>query len=796
MPQSRTVRVLSRSRRLRSRGGQLATRPVGALGRLCNVPVASVPLLGRTQELTDLRQRLARDDIRLVTLTGVGGCGKTRLALEVAADAQLVLGRPAFFVDLSPLTDPNLVLSTIATGLGVLEGAGSTQGLADILAKAMAPQALLLVVDNFEHVLPAAPVIAHLLEACTSLKVLATSRESLHLRWEHEFPLSTLAVPDLSHDASLDVLAQSPAVALFVQRARAVRPEFRLDEHNAAAVAEICVRLDGLPLALELAAARTRLLTPSALLRRLEHRLDLLATSARDAPGRHRTLRAAIQWSYDLLQPREQALFPRLAVFAGGCSLSAAAEVGALDGDPLPEFESLLEKNLVVRDRSVRGEPRFGMLETVREYALEQLAAAGEVDRMRERHARYFAAFAESGAHHFWGPGQMQWLDTLERDLDNVRVALAWSLGEGGDPNVGLRLAGATYRLWDLRGHTAEALTWFEPLLQRATVGGVARARTLVQTALHRFTLGQSPDDLLAEAVQLCRDIDYDSMLIHALTGRCVVALFFYGDVTAAEAFADEALEVARGAPDAEGASLAAYWRGLVALATGAVHAASELAVEGLSTARRHGDPYATATVLLLVGHVRILQRAYAEAAASMRECLDLLRGVREVWIHSQAIDVLAAAEHELGDSAQAVRLLAVSEHLRESVGMVVGLPLWRHVIANTTEATRAALGDAAYSAACAEGRARPPWDSLEALRGEPTHRSQRRLSGAAPTQTSNLTAREREVAALIGRGLTSREIADALVISVKTVDTHADRIRNKLGLRSRAEIAVWALQH
>jgi non-specific serine/threonine protein kinase len=760
-----------------------------------------MPLVGRARELADIQDRLTQDSVRLVTLTGPGGCGKTRIALEVAASAERHLRLPACFVDLSPVATPELVLSTIAQALGVREVAGVGLGLLEMVARALADRQLLLVLDNCEHVLTAAPSFAELLEASPGLKLLATSREPLHLRSEHEFPIRPLDVPHISEQVSAAEIGAAPAVGLFVQRAQSIDPTFQLDEDNARAVGEICVRLDGLPLAIELAAARVKLLGPHALLARLEKRLDLLQNSTRDAPIRHRTLRAAIQWSYDLLAPHEQAFFRRLAVFAGGHTLDAAADVCMEPpfGDVLTLLGSLLDKGLVVRELGTLGQPRFGMLETIRDYALEQLVAAGELETVRERHARYFAAWTKRGTHHFWGPGQLEWLDTLEGEMGNLRAALGWSLSQGGEPRIGLRIAAATYRLWDLRGHISEGVGWLEPLLGADPEPSAARAVGLVQLAAHRFMLGQRSDGLLDEAIELSRTRGYDSPLLHALTGKCALALFA-GEIEAAERFGDEALTVARQAQALHGPCFAHYWGGNAALARGAHDVARALADEGLALARRDQDGYATATLLMLVGQAAVAQRAFVAAAASLREALQILRGIRGVWIHSQVVDLLAAAEHALGNHVTAVELLAASDRLRETVGMVICVPLWLELVEATRALTRAALGVERFDRAWAAGRERPPWESVEHLRNspQPMEISTLRAAGSRlPTRSSRdeLTARERQVAGLIGRGMTSREIAQALIISVKTADTHADRLRDKLGLRSRAEIAVWASQ-
>src|SRR5215213_7952186 len=350
-----------------------------------NLPVPLTRLIGRKQDLAAVRNTLLRSETRLLTLIGPPGIGKTRLSLAVAHEVQAAFADGASFVALAPLSDPSLVIATTALALGIKENAG--QSLLQTLKAALYSKRLLLVLDNFEQVLEAAPLVVELLEACPGLKALITSRAALHVRGERLYALPVLLLPDLTQLPTTGALARTPAIALFVERAQAVRPDFRLTAQNAQTVAEICVRLDGLPLAIELAAARIGLLSPEALLVRLEQRLAVLTDGARDLPPRHRTLRAAIGWSYELLDASEQALFRRLGVFVGGCALEVAEAVCNAEGD-LPwtvvdGLAALLDKSLLRLETGVDGEPRFVMLETIRAYALERLAASGEERAIR-----------------------------------------------------------------------------------------------------------------------------------------------------------------------------------------------------------------------------------------------------------------------------------------------------------------------------------------------------------------------------------------------------------------------------
>ena len=395
-----------------------------------NLPLQPTPLVGREREVAEIADRARSEEVRLLTLTGPGGTGKTRLALQVAADLLEEFKDGVFFVILATITDPELVASTIAGPLGIKES--GDQPLEESLKAYLRDRNLLLVLDNFEQVLEGAPLVGEFLGACPKLKILATSRIPLRLYGEQEYPVPPLALPDPGVLPPLEILTQYEAVRLFVERARTVKPDFTVTNESAPAVAEICARLDGLPLAIELAAARVRLLPPQKMLQRLGNRMKLLKGGARDLPTRQQTLRGAIDWSHDLLE-EEKILFRRLSVFAGGRTLEAIEEIcdpeGALDA--LEGLESLLEKSLLRQEEGPGGEPRFVMLETIHEYAREKLQASGEAEEIKRLHAEYFLALAKEAEPELVGPDQVEWMDRLATEHDNMRAALSWALGKG-----------------------------------------------------------------------------------------------------------------------------------------------------------------------------------------------------------------------------------------------------------------------------------------------------------------------------------------------------------------------------
>lgn len=585
--------------------GPLAARPRFTL------PVPLTAVVDREHEVAAVTDLLRRDEIRLLTLTGPGGVGKTRLALHLAGGLAERGADGAVFVNLAPIRDPKLVELTIARALG-LEDAGS-RPVRERLTEYLRERQMLLLLDNFEQVLEAAPPVAELLQVCPRLTALVTSRAALHVRGEHQYPVQPLAVPDLRQPWSTEALARYPAVALFVQRAQAVKPDWDIPGSHGPVVAQICRCLDGLPLAIELAAARIKSLPPEDMLRRLEHRLPMLTGGPRDLPERQKTMRDTIAWSYYLLDAAEQALFRRLSIFVGGCTLEAAEAIAGAErwgreseqsgatsdalhsaATLLQGLESLEDMSLVHVVRQTDAEARFGMLETIREYGLERLDAAGELATAHERHAAYYLALVESAEPNLTGPQQATWLDRLEREHDNLRTALR-RVAETGEVHLGLRMAGALWHFWWTHGHLSEKRTWLGGLLSRNHTDEVAGG-------------------------------DHRAARAKALHGAGVLASY-QGDFGHGATLLDESLALYRELGDSVGLAGALVGLGNASQWLEDYGRAAVLFEEGLALYRDLGDRQGIANALTNLGTLLMLRGEYAQAATLYEESLAQHRG-------------------------------------------------------------------------------------------------------------------------------------------------------------------------
>jgi predicted ATPase/class 3 adenylate cyclase len=744
--------------------------PLRALGlRLFNLPIPRTSLLGRDKEVAELLDLLPRAESSLITLSGPAGTGKTRLAIAVASRASSLFKDGICFVALAPILDAELVASTIVRRLGLQES--GPVSLEEILVSFLRDRELLLVLDNFEHLLPAAPLVATLLSACPRLKILATSRGALKVRGEREYPVPSLGVPNLDWLPSHDEFDRYPAVALFAERAGAAMSRFKITSANFADVAALCTRLDGLPLAIELAAARASLLTPREMLARLRNSdtsLDLLAGGPRDAPARHRTLRGAIGWSLGLLDADDQVLFRRLSVFVGGFTLAAASAVALLAASPLIDNSApavslldglgkLAENSLVQRVDRAGTEARFSMLETIREYGREQLLASGELAAARRCHAAYFLTLAEAAEKEAGGPHQADWMRRLDDEQANLRAALAWSLSEDcGDAHLSARLAGALWVFWFRRAYLREGSRWIqqaysageatmapelraklltgdgslarmlgdfsraEMLLERATelwrdLGDAeGTAWALSHLGLVKQWLGQldAGVELLEESLELRRPSEDNRAIARSLFNLAVAEDFRCNYTRAAQLY-EQTLEVQRRVSDTWGIGrVLGYWA-KVLLRWGEHARAESLCQEALGLSSQVADKWGIGLAQAGFGGVAWARRDYGKAAELLKQSLVTFRDVGSRDRVAECLQDIASLSRQVGAIEQSVRLSACAETVQHASR----LALWPAVQTRRDEdmaAARASLGNKAFELAWSKGRSMSTEEAID----------------------------------------------------------------------------------
>ena len=775
--------------------------PLNSLDALPNnLPTQLTSFIGREREKAEVRRLLSTT--RLLTLTGAGGSGKTRLALQVAADRLEEYPDGVWQVELAPLADPSLVPRAVASALGVSEQ--PSRALTEVVADYLRSKTLLLIFDNCEHVLPACAQLADfLLRACPSLRMLATSREALRIAGEISWRVPSMSLPDLEQRLPPpERLMDVEAVRLFVERAAGVLPAFTVTTQNVHAIGQMCHQLDGMPLAIELAAARVKVLSAEQIVARLDDRFRLLTGGSRTALPRHQTLRATMDWSYGLLSEQEQSLLRRLSVFAGGCALEAIEAVcaggGLAPAEILGLLAQLVDKSLVqVEIRE--GEARYRLLETVREYGRDRLREAGEAEETRRRHRDWYLPLVERAEPELHGPNQIAWLERLEENHDNIRAAFEWCRTEAGGDAAGLRLAAALYQFWDIRGHFAEGRAWLDQMLsQHKAAAPVLRVKALTRAA----------------------------HLAHR-----------QGDYARVSALCEEALALAQAEGDKQGRAEALHYLAHAAEGAGDHHRAAELLNGSVALHRAVGNTFELARALNCLANTARVGANYPKAADLYEEALMLVHSLGDkgsmgaITLHNLGYVVLRQGDHqrswalfreslalveELGDKRSMIKCLAglagaSAEARPEWAARLFGAtaalmsadsirlePFNRRDFDHYMAMAKGRMSELAFTAAWAQGAAMTLEQAVEysltSVETAPLKTEAKKRPGTWK-EKDLLTPREREVATFVARGLTNREIAERLVVTQRTAETHVQNILNKLGVTSRAEIAAWAVE-
>lgn len=795
------------------------------------LPLSGLTLVGRDDDVAAVNALLREPDVRLVTLTGVGGVGKTSLARVLADESAAAFPDGAAFVPLAPLHDPAHIASAIGRALEIREE--GDRPLMDAIYAELSGFQMLLVLDNLEHLMEGAPLVAEILDRCPSLSVLATSRSSLRLSGECEYPVEPLALPSLDRLPPPAELVGYPAIALFVKRARMAAPDFRLTPDNAAAVAAICARLDGVPLALQLAAAGVKLLSPEQMVERLASPLDVLVGGARDLPARQQTLRSTLEWSHGLLTSSEQRLFARLAVFAGGSTPSAAEAIGGL-GAPaqagiLSDLIALADYSLLRRREDATGQVRLGMLQTVRAYALERLRDSGEELAVRAAHADLFLDLVEDAAPTLRFDADVAALDRVEAEHDNLRAALRWCL-DARDAARALRICAALARFWIIRGHLSEGRAWLDEALEldasAAPPGPRARAlwgagllahyQNDYELAAGRFreslalaralgdreaeanalsglatTVGRHHDpgaarEMYAQALQIAGDLGNARMAV-GLRGGLGTLLWYQGDIDAARPLLRESLDEAEARGLTYEAAGARQILGWLALSDGRPQEARELLEACVGALGDLHDRWGVARCRLGIGYAAIAADDLAAARASFAECLRIVGELGHKLITCGCLGGIGIAAAADGRVDRAAALFGAATALRLTIGANHSAVV-QEAQARGMAVARDALGEDAFQRA---------FDAAGALTLEEARALAEReaAEGEVGARVAGLTLAELRVLRLVAQGLTNAQVARELVVSERTVHAHLRAVFRKLGVGSRAAATRFAIE-
>jgi predicted ATPase/DNA-binding CsgD family transcriptional regulator/Tfp pilus assembly protein PilF len=775
------------------------------------VPAALAPMVGRRRERVAVSDMLRNPEVRLLVLTGPGGVGKTRLALSVAESLQDSFRDGVVFVDLSPITWSDQVLPTIAAALSVRHSA--TVPLMDAINATIRGRQILLVVDNFEHVADAALTLTDLLMVNPELTILVTSRSVLSVYGEHVYPVPPMQVPVIPEGATGTgvprSLMQSDAVQLFVKRAGAVRSDFQLIEENSRDIAAICRLLDGLPLAIELAAARIGILSPRMLAQRLQHRLPLLDDGPRDVPDRLRTMRNAITWSYDLLDPDEQAVFRRLAIFSSAWTLADAVRVVPATGDgPSDELEvldlisSLVDKSLIKQVDADAEAPRFSMLQVLREFGLEQLAASGERESLDERHALYMVEIAEAAGPEMIGPNQVAWLDRLATIHPDMQIAFAWSM-EHEPPELALRLATGLWRFGYTRGHTREGREWIEQALARAPERTALRATALNGAAIlaNMERNLEHAREMHAEALEIATEIDNRrlSAVAHMGLGDCAATAH---DADTAHRHYQEAERIFRSLGDQRNIAAVMTNLGNLLWSLNNLDEAQEANEKARVLYTNAGDQRGVAWSATNIGRIAAVQGDYQRAIPNLEQALQHYDQLGDRGGYAEALEGIAQVAIGTGDYARAASLLAAADGLREAINHPIA-PIDRDAWNRMIDTLRGELGET-FDTIWDADRALS-FDEVKTLSNEilnedpaPSPSSPRQARQAAISsliKELGISDREIEVLTLVAAGKTDREIADDLFIGVRTVQSHVANLLTKLEVNARSAAVARALR-